>query len=97
MAKCKVRNYVITVRRRRVTTRACAPNFSKRKSLHPTAPTLVEDCSEGQSMLTGGEQVILQTALIEAMDPGQSKSEFTRVLMDTSSQRTLLLKKSLEN
>ena len=32
--------------------------------------------------------MILQTALIEAIDPSQSKSEITRVLMDTGSQRT---------
>ena len=49
---------------------------------------MVEDCREGQSMLAAGEQVIIQTALIEAMDPGQSKSEITNVLMDTGSQRT---------
>ena len=55
-----------------------------------TIPPLVEDCSEGQSMLAAGEQVIMQTALIEAMDPGQSKSEITRVLMDTGSQRTYI-------
>ena len=41
-------------------------------------------------MLTAGEQVIMQVALIEAMDPGQSKSEITRVLKDTGSQRTYI-------
>ena len=41
-------------------------------------------------MLTAGEQVIMQIALIEAMDPGQSKSEITRVLKDTGSQRTYI-------
>ena len=51
-------------------------------------PPLAKDCGEGQSMLSAGEHVILQTALIEAIDPGQSKSEITRVLMDTGSQRT---------
>ena len=30
----------------------------------------------------------MQTTLIEAVGPGQSKSEITRVLMDTGSQRT---------
>ena len=55
-----------------------------------TTPPLVEDCGEGQSMLAAREQVIMQTALIEAMDPGQSKSEITRVLMDTGSQRTYI-------
>ena len=49
---------------------------------------MVKDCGEGQSMFSAGEQVILQTALIEEIDPGQSKSEITRVLMDTGSQRT---------
>ena len=55
-----------------------------------TAPPLVENCSEGQSMLAAGEQVIIQTALIEAMDPVQSKSDITRVLLDTGSQRTYI-------
>ena len=55
-----------------------------------TAPPLVEDCSEGQSVLAAREQVIMQTVLIEAMDKGQSKSEIMRVLMDTGSQRTYI-------
>ena len=37
--------------------------------------------------------MILQTALNEAMDPGQSKSEITRVLMDSGSQRTYITEK----
>ena len=55
-----------------------------------TAPPLVEDCAEGQSILAAGEQVIIQTALIEAIGPDQSKSEITRILMDTGSQRTYI-------
>ena len=55
-----------------------------------TALLSVEDFSEGQSMLAAGEQVIMQTALNEAMDLGPSKSEIMRVLMDTGSQRTYI-------
>ena len=51
---------------------------------------MVEDCSQGQPMLTAGVQVIMQTALIEAMDLDQSKSEIMRVLMDNGSQRTYI-------
>jgi len=40
------------------------------------------------SMLSAGEQVIMQTALVEAMDIEQSRSETTRIMMDTGSQRT---------
>ena len=58
-----------------------------------TAPPFVEDCGEGQSMVAAGEQVIMQTALIKAMDAGQSKSEITRVPMDTGSQRTYITEK----
>ena len=43
-------------------------------------------------MLAAEEQLILQTALIEAMDPDQSKSNITGVLMDTESQRTYITK-----
>ena len=43
-------------------------------------------------MLAAEEQLILQTALIEAMDPDQSKSNITGVLMDTESQRTCITK-----
>ena len=43
-------------------------------------------------MLAAEKQVIMQTALIEAVDLGQSKSEITRVLMDTGSQRTHITK-----
>ena len=55
-----------------------------------TALPLVEDCEERQSMLTAAERVIIQTALIKAMDRDQSKSEITSVLMNTSSQRTYI-------
>ena len=51
---------------------------------------MVEDCEERQSVLTAAERVIIQTVLIEAMDWDQSKSEITRVLMNTSSQRTYI-------
>ena len=34
------------------------------------------------------EQVIMQTALVEVMDPAETQSQVTRILMDTSSQRT---------
>ena len=32
-------------------------------------PPLVEDCDEGQSLVSAGEQVRTQTALIKTMDP----------------------------
>ena len=38
----------------------------------------------------------MQTALIEAVGPGQSKSEITRVLMDTGSQRTYITKEIIK-
>ena len=62
-----------------------------------TALLSVEDFGEGQSMLAAGEQVIMQTALIEAMDLGQSKSEIMRVLTNTVVKRRILLKKLLKN
>ena len=40
------------------------------------------------SMLSMNEQVIMQTALVEVMDPAETKSQVTRILMDTGSQRT---------
>ena len=53
---------------------------------------MLEACRGGQSMLAAEKQVIMQTALIEAVDLGQSESEITRVLMDTGSQRTHITK-----
>ena len=53
---------------------------------------MVEDCGEGQSIRATGEQVILQTAFIKAMDVDQSKSEIRRIIMDTGNQRTYITK-----
>ena len=39
-------------------------------------------------MLAAGEQVIMQTVLMEAMDPDKSTSESTRIMMDTGGQTT---------
>lgn len=72
----KLKNHVFIVRRRRVTTGACAPDYSNRKNLNPSAfsqantvPPLVEDCDEGHLLVSAGEQVRTQTALIKTMDP----------------------------
>ena len=43
---------------------------------------------EEVSMLSAGEQVIMQTVLVEAMDADQVCSETTRIMMDTGNQRT---------
>ena len=40
------------------------------------------------SLLSMNEQVIMQTALVEVMVPAETQSQVTRILMDTSSQRT---------
>ena len=42
------------------------------------------------SMISPGEQVVMQTALVEVLDMEQSCSETTRIMMDTSSQRTYI-------
>ena len=41
-------------------------------------------------MLSAGEQVVMQTALVEAMSTDHLKTEVTRVLMDTGSSRTYI-------
>ena len=51
---------------------------------------MVEDFYEGLPLLAAGEQVLIQIALLEAMDLDQSKLEITRVLMDIGSQRTYI-------
>ena len=40
------------------------------------------------SLLSTNVQVIMQTALVEVMDPAETQSQVTRILMDTGSQRT---------
>ena len=104
MAKCKVGKSGYHCKEKESHHRSLCPKFLKRKKPPSnsvfranTAPPLVEDCNEGQSMLAAGEQVILQTVIIEAMDPGQSKSEITRVLMDTGSQRTYITEEIVKN
>ena len=97
MAKCKIEKPCYHCKERESHHRSLCPKLFKQKKPPSNstftaniAPPLLEDCGEGQSMLAVEEQVIIQTALIEAMDPGQSKSEITRVLMDTGSQRTYI-------
>ena len=104
MAKCKVEKPCYHCKEKESHYRSLCPKFLKRKKppsnsvfTANTAPPLVEDCNEEQSMLAAGEQVILQTVIIEAMDPGQSKSEITRVLMDTGSQRTYITEEIVKN
>ena len=50
----------------------------------------MEDCDEEQSILAAREQEIIQTVLIEAMEPDQSKSEITRIFMNTCSKKTYI-------
>ncbi|XP_066925958.1 uncharacterized protein [Clytia hemisphaerica] len=54
--------------------------------------TLIEE----EGLLSAGENVIMQTALIEAMDREESTSETTRVLMDTGSSRTYITQELVE-
>ena len=54
--------------------------------------TLIEE----EGLLSAGENVIMQTALIEAMDGDESTSETTRVLMDTGSSRTYITQDLVE-
>ena len=100
MAKCKVEKPCYHCKEKESHHRSLCPRLLKQKRppsnsvfTANTASPLVEDCSEGQSMLAAGEQVIMQTALIEAMHSGQSKSKITRVLVDTGSQRPYITEK----
>ncbi|MEM7375589.1 MAG: reverse transcriptase domain-containing protein [Bacteroidota bacterium] len=54
--------------------------------------TLIEE----EGLLSAGENVIMQTALVEAMDGEESCSETTRVLMDTGSSRTYITEELVE-
>ena len=99
MVKCKVEKPCYQCKKKENHHQSLCPKLFKEKKppsnsvfTANTASPLVEDCSKGQSMLTAAEQVIMETILIEAMDLSQSKSEITRVLMDTGS-----LKESLKN
>ena len=100
MAKCKVEKPCYHCKENESHHRSLCPKLFKKKKppynsvfTANTAPPFAEDCGEGQSMLAAGEQVIMQTALIKAMDSGQSKSEITRVPMDTGSPRTYITEK----
>ena len=54
---------------------------------------LTENLNNEESLiLTVDKQVIMKTAPAEAMDPDISISEATRIMMDTSSQRTYATK-----
>ena len=52
--------------------------------------TSEEISNEETTMLSAGEQVVMQTALVEAMSTNHLKTEATRVLMDTGSSRTYI-------
>lgn len=51
---------------------------------------------EEEGLLSAGENVIMQTALIEVMDQEELRSEVTRVLMDTRS-RTYVTEELVKN
>ena len=100
MAKCKVKKPCYHCKEKKSHHRRLYPGLFKHRKPPSNSvftanivPPLVGDCDEGQAMLAW-EQVITQAALFEAMDPDQSKSNITRILMDTGSQRNILLKKS---
>ena len=44
--------------------------------------------NEETTMLSVGEQVVMRTAMVEAMQPEESTSEFMRVFMNAGSNRT---------
>ena len=97
MAKYKVEKPCYHCKEKKSHHRRLGPRLINRKNPPPnsfsTAPPLVECCAQGQSRLSAGEQVIMQTALFEAMDQDKSKSKITRFLRGTGSQRTYILKK----
>ena len=101
MAKYKVEKPCYHCKEKKSHHRRLCPRLINRKNPPPnsfsTAPPLVECCAQGQSMLSAGEQVIMQTALFEAMDLDKSKSEITRVLRDTGSQRTYITEEIIKN
>ena len=97
MAKCKVEKPCYHCKEEESHHRSLCLRLFKQKKLPSnsvftanTPPPLVEHCGDRQSMPAGGEQVIMQTALIEAMYPGQLKAEIMRVLMDIGNQRTYI-------
>ena len=47
--------------------------------------------NEETTMLSVGEQVGMQTAMVEVMPPDESTSKFMRVLMDAGSNRTYVI------
>ena len=101
MAKYKVEKPCYHCKEKKSHHRRLCPRPINRKNPPPnsfsTAPPLVECCAQGQSMLSAGEQVIMKTALFEAMDQDKSKSEITRVLRDTGSQRTYITEEIIKN
>ena len=48
----------------------------------------VMSSNEETTMLSVGEQVVMQTAMVEVMQPEESTSEFMRVFMNAGSNRT---------
>ena len=48
----------------------------------------VMSSNEETTMLSVGEQVVMRTAMVEAMQPEESTSEFMRVFMNAGSNRT---------
>ena len=101
MVKYKVEKPCYHCKEKKSHHRRLCPRLINRKNPPPnsfsTAPPLVECCAQGQSMLSAGEQVIMQTALFEAMDQDKSKSEITRVLRDTGSQRTYITEEIIKD
>jgi len=61
------------------------------KSNNDSALTITSTTKNTQaSLLSTGEQVVMQTALIEAVSPDESRRELVRILLDTGSHRTYI-------
>ena len=104
MAKCKFEKPCYHCKKKDSYHRSLCPKLFKEKRppsnsvfTANTAPPLVEDCSEGQSMFPAGEQVIMQTALIEAMNLVSQNQKLREFLWTLVVKGHILLKKSLKN
>jgi len=96
MNNCKVEKPCFHCKKRGNHHRSLCPSLFEQKGTTTTDNALTATAAFSEmkaqekevSMLSAGEQVIMQTALVEAMDIDQSRSETTRIMMDTGSQRT---------
>ena len=90
MKNCKKEKTCYHCKEKAAHHRSLCPRLFEQAQTHLSITTDSEEQPPEQSMLAVGEQIVMQTALVEATDPNEKYKEPVRVLFDTGSHRSYI-------